>query len=397
VYYTVKAYRLLRDAPEKKKEALAYLDYALGRESTHYQLLPQRMMNPLDHESETGSGLFAGRVQNPPAPFFTAREALLPSDLLRIGSEGDSFHDIQRVTRAVPKKGNFYLSKPSRFKIKVGTPVYIIDRRGPELEAGIRLLEDELNALGKIPVRPVDPKEKTAPVPRAGKKAASAREVMLMRGRQRSPHRTGDSGIWISSQDYSLPPSAGTWLWLDPVLFPDDEKKCRDYIAGAIKKGAKNFVLNSFWQMSFFKSRKHLNIWAGPFCNIANSMTVNLFSGAVVSPELDQETLMALPGRSELPLGIVIYGNWPLGISRIISKDLDLDRAFVSPKGETAWISKHSQNYYIFPNWPLDLTAKKELLTKAGFSLFVHMHEAIPKGVHMKDRPGIWNWSLKLL
>ena len=163
VYYTVKAYRLLRDAPEKKKEALAYLDYALGREFTHYQLLPQRMMNPLDHESETGSGLFAGRVQNPPAPFFTAREALLPSDLLRIGSEEDSFHDIQRVTRAVPKKGNFYLSKSSRFKIKVGTPVYIIDRRGPELESEIRLLDDELNALERIPVRPVDPEEKTAP------------------------------------------------------------------------------------------------------------------------------------------------------------------------------------------------------------------------------------------
>lgn len=402
VYYTVKAYKLLRDAPEKKKEALAYLDYALGRQFTHYQLLPQRTMNPLDHESETGSGLFAGRVQNPPAPFFTAREALLASDLLRIGSEEDSFHDIQRVTRAVPKKGNFYLSKSSRFKIKVGTPVYIIDRRGPELEAEIRVLDEELTALGKIPVRPVDPEEKTVSSRRAGKKSAFAREVMLTRGRQRSSHRTGDTGIWISSQDYSIPAPAGTWLWLDPVLFPGEERKCRDYIAGAVKKGAKHFVLNSFWQISLFKSPKHLNIWAGPFCNIANSMTVNLlkqhgFSGAVVSPELDQETLMALPGRSELPLGLVIHGNWPLGISRIISKDLDTDKAFISPKGETAWISKHSQNYYIFPNWPLDLTAKKEILIKAGFSLLVHMQEPIPKGVHMKNRPGLWNWSLKLL
>jgi putative protease len=402
VYYTVKAYRLLRDAPEKKKEALAYLDYALGREFTHYQLLPQRMMNPLDHESETGSGLFAGRIQNPPAPFFTAREALLPSDLLRIGSEEDSFHDIQRVTRAVPKKGSFYLSKSSRFKIKVGTPVYIIDRRGPELESEIRLLEDELNALERIPVRPVDTEEKTAPSRRAGKKSPIVREVMLMRGGGKSSHRTGDTGIWISSQDYSVPPPAGTWLWLDPVLFPGEEKKCADYIAGAVKKGAKHFVLNSLWQISLFKSPKHLNIWAGPFCNIANSMTVNLlkqhgFSGAVVSPELDQETLMALPGRSELPLGLVIYGNWPLGISRIISKDLDTGKAFISPKGETAWVSKHVGNYYLFPNWPLDLTAKKEILINAGFSLFVHMHEPVPKGVHMKDRPGLWNWSLKLL
>ena len=402
VYYTVKAYKLLRDSPEKKKEALAYLDYALGREFSHYHLLTQRMANPLDHESETGSGLFAGRVQDPAAPFFSTREALLPSDLLRIGSEDDAFHDIQKVTRAIPKKGKFYLSKQSRFKVKTGTPVYIIDRRGPELESEIRLLEDELNALEKISVRPVDPEEKTAPARRAGKKSAFVREVMLMRGRERSSHRTGDTGIWISSQDYSIPPPAGTWLWLDPVLFPGEEKKCADYIAGAVKKGAKNFVLNSIWQISFFKSLKRLNIWAGPFCNIANSMTVNLlkqygFSGVIVSPELDQETAMLLPQQSELPLGLVIYGNWPLGISRIISKDLDTDKAFISPKGETAWISKHSRNYYLFPNWPLDLTTKKESLAKAGFSVFVHMHEPIPKGVRMKDRPGLWNWNLKLL
>jgi len=402
VYYTVKAYKLLRDAPEKKKESLAYLDYALGRQFSHYQLLTQRILNPLDHESETGSGLFAGRVQNPPAPFFTSREALLPSDLLRIGSEDDSFHDIQRVTRAVPKKGNFYLSKQSRFKIKVGTPVYIIDRRGPELEAEIRLLEDELNALERIPVRPVDPEEKTVPSQRPGKKSAITRDIILIRGRQRILKQTGDKGTWISHQDYSIPPSAGTWLWMDPVLFPGEEKICADYISGAVRKGAKNFVVNSLWQISLFKSLKHLNIWAGPFCNITNSMTVNLlkqhgFSGAIVSPELDQETLMLLPRQSKLPLGLVIYGNWPLGISRIISGDLETDKAFISPKGETAWISKHSHNYYVFPNWPLDLTAKKEILAKAGFSLFVHMHEPIPKGIRMKDRPGLWNWNLKFL
>ena len=87
VYYTVKAYKLLRDEPEKKKQALSYLDYAMGRDFSHYNLLSQRVMNPLDHASETGSGLFAGRIQNPAAPFFITREVLLPSDLLRIGFE----------------------------------------------------------------------------------------------------------------------------------------------------------------------------------------------------------------------------------------------------------------------------------------------------------------------
>ncbi|MFH2091383.1 MAG: peptidase U32 family protein, partial [Pseudomonadota bacterium] len=118
VYYTVKAYKLLRDNPEQKKQALLFLDYAMGRAFTHYNLLSQRVMNPLDHDSETGSGLLVGRIMNPAEPYFLTRESLLPSDLLRIGYEGDTFHDVQRVTRAIPKKGKFYLSKKSKLKIK---------------------------------------------------------------------------------------------------------------------------------------------------------------------------------------------------------------------------------------------------------------------------------------
>ncbi len=402
VYYTVKAYKLLRDAPEKKKEALAYLDYALGRQFSHYQLLTQRMINPLTHESETGSGLFTGRVQDPAAPFFNTREALLPLDLLRIGSEDDTFHDIQKVTRAVPKKGKFYLNKKSRFKIKTGTPVYIIDRRGPELVAELKLLDDELNLLEKISVRPVDSETKALLSGKIFKKHPAAKDILLTRGRQRVQNRHGDKGIWISQQDYSTPPSAGSWLWLDPVLFPEEEKKCADYISSAIKKGAKNFVVNSLWQISLFSSVKHLNIWAGPFCNIANSMAVHLlkqnrFSGIIVSPELDQETLLALPRQCELPLGIVIYGNWPLGLSRIISEDLKTDQAFYSPKEEGAWITRHGNTYHVFPNWLLDLTAKRDELIKAGYSLFVHIHEPVPKTIRMKARPGLWNYNLKLI
>lgn len=402
VYYTVKAYKLLRDVPEKKKEALAYLDYALGREFSHYHLLPQRMINPLDHESETGSGLFAGRVQNPAAPFFSTREALLPFDLLRIGSEDDAFHDIQKVTRAVPKKGKFYLNKKSRFKIKTGTPVYIIDRRGPELESQLKALDEELSLVEKIQVRPVDSEARIFSSRRPKKTMTGTKDIVLVRGRQRIQQRNADKGMWISQQDYSTPPLTGSWLWLDPVLFPGEDKKCADYLTGAIKKGARNFVLNSLWQISLFPSQKHLNIWAGPFCNIANGMTVNLlkqhgFSGAIISPELDQETVMMMPQQSDLPLGLVIYGNWPLGISRIISGNLDINTAFTSPKGETAWISKHNNDYHLFPNWHLDLTSKKEALVKAGFSIFVHMHEPVPAGIRMKDRPGLWNWDLKLL
>jgi len=402
VYYTVKAYKLLRDHPDKKKEALSYLDYAMGREFSHYNLLPQRIMNPLDHSSETGSGLFAGRIKNPKSPFFITREALLPSDLLRIGFEDDQFHDIQKVTRAVPKKGKFYLGKPSKFKIKTGTPVYIIDRRGSELASVIKTLDAELADREKISIRPGENKFKATLAENLVKSNTRITEMTLSRGKFRQGSKNEETGVWISTRGYSVPPSNKNWLWLDPLLFPGEEHLCSEYIAKAIKKGAKNFVLNALWQLSLFETPQKLNIWAGPFCNITNSMTVNLlkqygFSGAIVSPELDQETFCALPGACELPIGVVLYGNWPLGISRLISNDLKTNQAFTSPMGETAWISKYNNNYLVFPNWYLDLTSKKDQLKKAGFSLFVSIHENIPRGIKMKNRPGLWNWNLKLL
>jgi len=405
VYYTVKAYKLLRDDPKEKKQALSYLDYAMGRQFSHYNLLSQRKINPLDHSSETGSGLFAGRIKNPAAPFFITREALLVSDLLRIGFEDDSFHTIQRVTRAVPKKGKFYLTRQSKSKIKKGTAVYIIDRRGSELATVIKSLEKEFSAIEKTQVKPVE----TAPMEvhqnKKGtfkKQKIRIREMTLSRGRIRQRRDNAQTGVWISSQGYSVSPSSRNWLWLDPLLFPDEEKTCSDYIAKALKKGAKNFVINAFWQLSLFKNPKQLNIWAGPFCNISNSASVNHLkqngiSGAIVSPELDQETFCSLPKACDLPLGVIVYGNWPLGISRIISSDFKTNQTFTSPKGETAWISKHNNNYFIFPNWYLDLRSKKQVLETAGFSLFVSIHENIPRSIKMKKRPGLWNWNLKLL
>jgi putative protease len=413
VYYTVKAYQLLRDDPARKKEAVAYLDYAMGREFSHYNLLSQRVQNPVEHTSETGSGLFLGRVKNPAEPYFIAREALFNGDLLRIGYEENEFHDIQKVTRAIPKKGRFFLSKRSKFKVKSGTPVFIIDRRGPELEALIKALESELDPLEndqgeKIRVRPI------LPSPSSGKRGPKsftskrkAIELRVFRGRQnpgknRSDLPQGDTGIWISANGYGNKPPGKTWLWLDPLLFPGEENICRSYLDQAVKKGAKNFVLNAFWQIGLFKDPQRLNLWAGPFCNITNALTINLmkthgFSGAIVSPELDKATFLALPSASDIPLGIVTHGNWPLAVSRIISPDLTPGQLFQSPKGEGAWISKSNNTYHVFPNWPLDLTDQKKELERAGYALFVSLQENIPKGVKMKSRPGLWNWNLKLL
>ncbi len=405
VYYTTKAYRLLRDDPKRKKEALSYLDYAMGREFSHYNLLSHRVQSPLEHESETGSGLFLGRVKNPAEPYFITREELFPGDLLRIGYEEDSFHDIQKVTRAIPKKGKFYLSKKAKGRVRKTTPVFIIDRRGKELETPIRELEKELDAIENVIVKPakkfVFPKTQ-AHGHRPKTNSRQPHELHVFRGRPKPVKGYGDSGMWISASGYGIKPPGRTWLWMDPLLFPEEEYLCQRYINLAIKKGAKNFVLNAISQIQLFKNPKNLNLWAGPFCNITNTMAVAQlksmgFSGAIVSPELDKETFLSLPKASVLPLGVVTQANWPLAVSRIISPDLSSGQIFLSPKGEGAWITKSNNTYYTFPNWLLDLSAQKHDLQNAGYSMFITMEERIPKGIKMKSRPGTWNWNLTLL
>ncbi len=415
VYYTVKAYKLFRDHPEQKKQALSYLDYAMGRGFTHFNLLSQRLLNPLDHESDTGSGLFAGRIKNPAQPYFVTREALMPADLLRIGYEEDTFHDVQRVTRAVPKKGNYYLKKSKR-RIKKGTPVYLIDRRDELLTQDLKILEQELEHYEKIKVQPVEKSRNSSPVARESSKGCQPKKKCFNQEKSRIIVREMDvfrkagnraeknclKGVWLSAQRYAVPYEKRDWLWVDPLLFPKEEKLCRNALGRAIKKGVKNFVLNTPWQISLFSDPEKFNIWAGPFCNITNSVTIHClkqmgFSGAIVSPELDKETLTALPGQSALPLGAVIYGNWPLGISRILSPDLKTGQPLTSPKKETAWVSKFNSNYHVFPNWLFDLTPKKEELSQAGFELFIRIHETVPRSVTMKKRPGLWNWNLKLI
>jgi U32 family peptidase len=406
VYYTVKAFQLLRDDPSRKKEALSYLDYALGRPFTHYNLLSHRTQNPLDHQDITESGLFLGRIRDPAAPSFVTRESLFPEDLLRIGNEEDAFHAIQKVTRSVPKKGKFFLARHLQKKVRAGTPVHLIDRRGSELAPLLAELEARFNDMEHVTVRPEGrtfAPPQNQPVARtAARRPQKTIDIRVTRDPQARPRQTAEPGIWISKGRYSTRFDKHTWLWLDPSMFPKEEPLCRQFITTALKKGARNFVLNAVWQISLFDMPARLNLWAGPFCNIANSLAVQElktlgFSGVIVSPELDSSTCLSLPGVSVLPLGVVIQGNWPLAVSRILSPGLSPGDFFMSPKKEGAWVTRSNDTFLVFPNWSLDLTAHRKTLEQAGYTCFVSLEEPVPKDVVLKQRPGFWNWDLNLL
>jgi len=389
IFYTVKAYRMLRDHgtdPKMKKEALHMLSYALGRSGTHYNFLPQRPQNPI-------------RINH---PFLNPKEALLPGDLLRLGYEDELWHGTIRVGKYVPKGGRLFLKPVLKKPPEKTIPVFLIDRKEKDLKDMVSTLEKELPKTQVITSKTsvfVSRLPKTS-----GKKSGIISDLRVYRQIDKTK-RHGESGLWLSDQAVKKLPQRiwnRIWWWLPPVIWPDDEQKLKELIDSALNKGAKIFVLNAPWQTTLFTRLKGMDLWAGPFCNIANVPALQTlaslgYKGAIVTPELGQKDFLSLPKQSPLPLGIFLSGNWPLCISRALSNDLKTETSFTSPKGESAWVKKYESDYWVYPNWKLDLSIKRASLEKAGYQLFVHLLEPIPKDVVLKKRPGLWNWELELL
>jgi putative protease len=402
VFYVVSGYRLLRDHgadPQAKKDALHLLSHALGRPGTHYHFLPQRPQNPVAAGEQTGSGLFIGRIQGGRQGFFSPRQELLSGDLLRVGYEDAPGHRVERVGRPVPRGGRYTLPAAAG-GVPKGTPVFLIDRRESALIEFIQGLESEVP-----PPRAEAPasgfKAQLPPPAKAALKPADLRVY-----RQLPAALPPRCGAWLSPEAMdALPAGTGPAVewWLPPVVFPEDEAPLRTLIRTARHRGSRAFVLNDPWQAALFAADgPEPRLWAGPFCNLANPLALATaaalgFHGAIVSPELSAEDFLKLPGRSPLPLGVVVSGHWPLCVARPVSADLRMQTALRSPKGEEAWTVRHGSLHWVFANWELDLRAHQDALARAGYRRFVHLVESLPPGVKKKTRPGLWNWAGELL
>jgi putative protease len=405
VYYTVSAYKTLRDHgsdPQAKKEAMGLLDRSLGRERTHYLFLPQRPQNPIPKNGQTASGLLIGKIQGgAKKPYLVPREDLFNDDILRIGYEDEKWHALFKIQRHVPKRGKYSVNLKTKIAPSKGTPVFLVDRREKTLKDEILKLETDLMEK-KISDKILN-KDFQIRIPVKNIRKHPVIEIDVHRIPPKKA-QTKQPGIWLSDK---INPSSMTtkrydiWWWLPPVIWPDDEDSWKSRIKAISKKNSPNFVLNAPWQTTLFKNPNNVILWAGPFCNAGNAFTVSKlaalgFKGVIVSPELGASEIMNLPKQSPLPLGIVISGNWPLCIARTLTEQMETETPFVSPRSEQAWVTKYESNYWIFPNWIIDLKRQKRKLEKAGYGLFIHLKEPIPRTVRLKERPGLWNWNIGL-
>ncbi len=385
VYYATKAYKILRDAEgdsSAKKEAVNLLENALSRKTTHYNFLPQRKFSPINTNEYMASARLVGSVKGGKKPYFVPNEEILPKDILRIGFENDKAHQIIKIRKYIPKRGRFYIQASEEIYYN-DAPVFLMDRREKELDEVIGKLEKEAET-SPLMIETLSFEEKSFV---SLKNKSFVTDIY-------SYEIDSDFAKKASKKD-----AQKIWWSLPPVIFPEDEKNVANAIDSLFKKGASYFLLNAPWHTVFFDNKK-AELIAGPFCNIANHYAIFKakemgFEAAVASPELSEKDYITLAEKSPLPLGIVISGSFPLGVSRILSDELKTDAAFISPKNETAFIKKRGSSFFIYPDWSLDLSSKKNILANAGFSFFLHLPEPA-HNIKMKQRTSIWNWNIGL-
>lgn len=470
VYHTVLAYKLLRDEGNAaKKEAEKLLGMALGRPSTHSLFLPQNEQTVTAPEESTGSGLLVGKIQfdvveekkgkdkksaakgksgqhqtrqNLSLPYFKPYIPLIAKDLLRIGYEDDPWHATINVSRAIPKAGTFTIKGERHKTPKAGTPVFLIDRKEPELLAELAVWEKKLQSMPAVQSTNVE-FTPSLPKPCQARKGLNINvRVSLPQGKETKAARSSLTGLWLSPSTVravsrTLAPRI-SW-WLPPVIWTNEEHIWQKTIIEAIRNGAMHFVCNEPWQIAFFQNypaftcrfenfgqenkedkgkpnspsskmrvprggktnqagdRFHLT--AGPFCNIANASAIALlkrmgYDDVIVSPELARDDFLLLPRQSSLPLGFVLEGFWPMGLSRHEPLYLKSNIPFESPKGEQFWTRKYGQNLWIYPAWPVDFSAHKAELEHAGYSFFVKLEENCPNEQERKSSEFNWNNTL---
>lgn len=410
VYHTVKAYRLLRDYPKDAKahvEANTLLAMALGRPTTHARIYPTKPLVPTDPSGKTSSGLFVGTlVASDEGMALLAKVDIAAHDFLRIGSEEEKWHQTLAVQHPIAQGTRTVLRLQGKTKPPSKAPVYLIDRREKEVVLGLKKMGTEL---AEIPG--VEAKAVTASLHLPKRCVAKRRyDITLLDqiplGRQNRSQKHTLLGLWLSKKTVGISKTVAkrvSW-WLPPVVWPNESSKIAALVHALWRDGCRHFVVNAPWQRVFFPDQldDESDLVAGPFCNVANALSLKAladmgFQAAFVSPELSEETILSLPKVSPIPLGFVLDGYFPVGISRFGLLGMKQHTPFTSPKGEVFWVREYGQNVWIYPAWPLDFRSKEGVLLDAGYAFFAHIMQAKPQSLTVPDRPGLFNWEHPLL
>ena len=197
---------------------------------------------------QTSSGRLVGKIQTDAEgrPFFKPHIELISYDYLRVGYEDENWHSTLPVTRRTPKAGTFTLRLPCHKTPKAGTPVFLIDRREPEL---VQLIAEWKRKLDRCKGSEPTAVEFTPKMPKPAhprRRPDMTLRASLPYGSETRRSRNSVIGLWLSPKsvrEVSRTVAPNMAWWLPPVIWPDEEELWKRIINEAIRNGAKAFCL----------------------------------------------------------------------------------------------------------------------------------------------------------
>lgn len=378
----VKGYRLALDKPddrEARREALRFLDLAMGRKPTLGYFpgpLPQDALTP-HHSGNVGK--FLGKVKTVRGQLVAVqlKEGVERGDRLRLHQEESG--DRQAFSLKELKVGSRTVDKA-----KVGETV-LIECPGPgSPRVGDSFFKVDLAGRRGGPVGTIHP-EKFAARATGGKAvatrvrritnelfavAASAEGAGQKKERAGGGHRQAQLPLWVKSEDLQLlrqrfpapverlvlvltpqimaafgrvkvPPALTRRLvWALPPLI--DQERLGEYgrmIGELISQGFRDWQVTHLGQLEFFAGRE-CRLSGDYRLNVLNSLAARFWRGqgtaaGQIAIETDRSNLTAFLGHPGFAaVGMTVYGFPPLFTSRFVGSPLQYGREFVSPRGE---------------------------------------------------------------
>ena len=125
-------------------------------------------------------------------------------------------------------------------------------------------------------------------------------------------------------------------------------------------------------------------------------------AGAGYQESIDRLNEIKSSGRIFFTVGNMEYLKHGGRIGKVASVAGSLlgikpNEPFMSPKGEVFWARQYGGNVWLYPGWPLDITAKRQELQQAGYSFFARLEENPPSSLPEMRRQGLFNWDGALL
>jgi len=426
----VRAYRTVLDAPVGDQEAMGlaqeFLREAMSRKTSHGFLKSAKDQQVISPQHSGNIGIHLGRVSRVTKnnrAVLSIRQPLQPGDRLRLHQEATG-ERVAFTLREVEKNGRKTdkamqgdkISIKIPAEVRIGDSLYKVDSRAGRMAERKQPTINPQQFKKKIASLRQKTKGKTAEIIRrlgrvqgsSRKKVARLARVKKGRGRRleiplfaikiddlqllktRWPVVPEMLLVELSRKTFNSFPKTRKnvkayhrkLVWTMPPVINEDEidffYKAIDML---ISNGFKTWEISHIGQLLFFKGKEDIRLLGNYTLNVLNSQALFTlyslgFQKAQAAIEIDRPSLAEIchsmyPHKSDLSLGLTVYGTPPLFTARPVASHFKYDKPLLSPKKEIFTLKKEWGGTVALAKEPFSLLSYLPELKEMGLDYAV--------------------------